>query len=220
MPGPGNESLEETRSKTRLELGTVVPSDSAAADGGYGRDSHHDVSPFPSKPCLYRRMRGIRTIIGMLFLAAGAMAQARPALQRPANDADARLIERAADSRLDIGARAKAVEALGEVPTPRARRYVRELISSANETPDILAAAIQSYTALMADIDIAEALRVAEKYLDHSEWSVREAAARALGKVGTPEAEEALRERWKREKTGVVRLALSAALIDAHRHRP
>ncbi len=136
------------------------------------------------------------------------------------DDVDVRLIEAATDERLDPAARARAVEALGQISTERARHFLRNLLNTSGSGPDLVAAAVHALSDLLARTDPSEALTLDKKYLDHRDWMVREAAARALGKLGTPDAEEALRARWNREKSGVVKLALSAALIDSHRRRP
>jgi HEAT repeat protein len=132
---------------------------------------------------------------------------------------DARLIDAASDQALPLESRIRAVDALRTIPTSRAIRFLRHALSKGSAEPELIAAALQASSEIMASTDTGEALHLDEKFIDHPQWIVREAAARALGRLGTPEAEEILRHRWSKEKAGVVKLALSAALIDAHRHR-
>jgi hypothetical protein len=134
------------------------------------------------------------------------------------SDVDQRLIAVAEDSSERPLVRSRAVEALAAISTERAVQYLRHLTQSSDSPPALLAPAISSVCGVLAGADRRKAFRLAERFIDHADWMVRYAAARALGHLATPAAEELLYARWNREKSGVVRLGLSVALLDA-RHR-
>ncbi|MHA1879364.1 MAG: HEAT repeat domain-containing protein [Candidatus Heimdallarchaeota archaeon] len=64
----------------------------------------------------------------------------------------------------------------------------------------------------IANIRTKEALPTLQKAIENENWEVREAAAEALGKIGTPAAEEALLTAIKKDKDWEVRAAAAEAL--------
>lgn len=106
--------------------------------------------------------------------------------------------------------RVRAIEALGHVPTAAGLSYLRAVVARTRGRGDglsiyELSAATRALGGFGAPVT-AELLPL----LGHESPDVREGAAHALGKIGTPEAKAALRDRIVVEKDSGVRATLAA----------
>lgn len=121
--------------------------------------------------------------------------------------AGAELLAIAKDSSLSHTKRANAVVALGWFPSDASRTYLNTLAGTDGESLFRRKAvyALGNGWGDAAVSDIARALAAPDGQL-------RAAAARSLGKVGTPAAKDALRARLTVESDGMVRDAISSSL--------
>ena len=128
------------------------------------------------------------------------------------DDVDRHLVEAAGDAGLRYAARERAMTALAAVGGPKAKEFLRATIERSKVAPEILSMAVYSYARGFAKSDPADVRIVSVPLLDHTDWGVRQGAVRALGELGTKEADEALRLQQTRETHPAVQRALRKAL--------
>jgi len=100
--------------------------------------------------------------------------------------------------------RGRAIVALGFFADESSRRAIEAVLDRPDLSDIILRRALETMARAFRDAGISRIT----PYLDDARTDVREAAACALGEIGTPEALRALRRRLDRETVDVVRTAL------------
>ncbi len=125
---------------------------------------------------------------------------------------DALLDEAFHDRTLLLAHRARALGALAKVGGPRADRTLSAVLADRRAQPALLAVAVEAYAAHLGGAHPAVALGHGKRLLAHEDWLVRQAAARALGRLATTGARAALSARRAREPHGAVKVAIDEAL--------
>lgn len=118
------------------------------------------------------------------------------------------LEELAADPKAPAPQRARAVTSMAAVDHPQASERLRALAQDTGAQPTLRASAA---TALGLRVGT-EAVSTLLPLLEDRDERVREAVARALGRLGGPQAKQALEERLPLEETPLVREALQQGL--------
>ena len=104
--------------------------------------------------------------------------------------------------------RGRAIVALGFFADDASRRAIEGVLDRPGLSDIILRRALETMARAFRDAGISRIT----PYLDDARTDVREAAARALGEIGTPEALRALRRRLDRETSDVVRTTIDAQI--------
>lgn len=133
--------------------------------------------------------------------------------RRLGDGVDVHLVEAAADPRLVVGARQRALGALGTVGGERAKEFLHRFLTTRDAPAPLLSAAIQAYARGFGD-ERAQAQTLGVALLGHADWQVRRGAVRALGALGGDEARAALRTHEARESHPAVRSAIRSALAE------
>jgi hypothetical protein len=118
----------------------------------------------------------------------------------------------------DAAVACAAVEAIGQLASPRAAQRVPNHLAASGE--DALFAALDHPDAEVVKLALslvgaqpgARALARLGLCLDHSSWEVRRVAAELLGQDKGPGAQALLRARYEREKDPIVRDAIAGAV--------
>ncbi|MBI5498905.1 MAG: HEAT repeat domain-containing protein [Deltaproteobacteria bacterium] len=100
--------------------------------------------------------------------------------------------------------RGRAIVALGYFPDDATRRAIEGVLDRPELSDIILRRAIETMAHAFREVGLSHI----SPYLDDERSDVREAAALALGEIGTPAALRALRRRLDRERTDAVRAAI------------
>jgi HEAT repeat protein len=104
--------------------------------------------------------------------------------------------------------RLRAVYVCAHFPTPATRMFLRAVASAPGQSDLFVRAALEALVRGFGDA----ALGDVRPYLDHADPSVREGAARSLGRLRAPGAAVALRARLRVETDATVREAIGRAL--------
>ncbi len=104
--------------------------------------------------------------------------------------------------------RSRAVSGMAQVDNPRANEVLKEIVLDPKSEQHLRATAMLA----LGYRGGPEAIAALEPMLAHDEPALREGAARALAKVGTPQAKQPLEERLDRETDPVVREAIQQSL--------
>jgi HEAT repeat protein len=118
------------------------------------------------------------------------------------------LEELASNPKLPASQRARAVTSMAAVDHPQAGEHLRALLEDTNTEPPLRASAA---TALSLRAGT-EAIPTLLPYLQDRNGQVRMAVARALGRLGGPQVQQALEERIPSEEEPLVREALQQGL--------
>ncbi len=155
--------------------------------------------------------RGLRTEV-LALISGYEPGDPREALQRLGPAAAEMLIALSQDPAVSGLRRVRAIEVLGYVPTDAGLAYLRGVVAQTRGRGDgssiyQLAAASRALGGFGSQVS-AELVPL----LGHRSADVREGVAAALGRIGTPEATAALRDRAQVERDSGVRAALKGAL--------
>jgi len=118
------------------------------------------------------------------------------------------LEELASNPRLPASQRARAVTSMAAVDHPQAGDHLRALLGDTHTEPPLRASAATALS-LWAGT---EAIPTLLPYLQDRNGQVRIAVARALGRLGGPQVQQALEERLPSEEEPLVREALQQGL--------
>ena len=125
---------------------------------------------------------------------------------------DALLDQAFRDRSLLVAHRARALGALAGLGGPRASRTLAEVLRDGQAEPALLAVAVEAFAAYLGAAHPTAALAHGKRLLTHEDWLVRRAAARALGRLGTPSARSVLEARRAGEDHGAVMAAIDEPL--------
>jgi HEAT repeat protein len=118
------------------------------------------------------------------------------------------LEELAANPKLPPAQRARAVSSMAAVDDPQAAGYLRTLLANTHTQPPLRAHAATALSLRAGS----EAVPTLLPFLQDRDENVRMAIARALGRLGGAQAQQALEERLSLEDSPLVREALQQGL--------
>ncbi|MFL5318668.1 MAG: HEAT repeat domain-containing protein [Myxococcaceae bacterium] len=118
------------------------------------------------------------------------------------------LAEIAADSTQLPTRRTRAVACMGQLDTPKASERLTTLVTNEKLEPQYRGTAIEALGAKLGD----KALPTVKPFLTASNAELREATARTLSRMKTPEARKTLESRLEKEQDAAVRDAIQRGL--------